>query len=87
MGRDDGTKDGCVQTLLGCVTVASPSEYWPFQPPDPPTLFPAFTGFFFFLDHTACGTLVSQPGIEPKAPALEVRSLNHTTTRKSLGCC
>ena len=47
MGRDDGTKDGCVQTLLGCVTVASPSEYWPFQPPDPPTLFPAFMGFFF----------------------------------------
>lgn len=31
----------------------------------------------FWPCHTACGTLVSWPGIEPTPPALKVRSLNH----------
>ena len=36
--------------------------------------------FFPFL--VACEILVSQPGIEPMPPAVEVRSLNHWTTRE-----
>ena len=30
----------------------------------------------------ACGSLLSQPGIEPTPPALEARSLNHWTARE-----
>ena len=43
---------------------------------------------FFFLTftlwpcHSACCTLVPQPGIEPLSPALEVQSLNHWTSRE-----
>ena len=36
----------------------------------------------FRLHHTACGILVSWPGIEPTPPALKVRSLNHWTVRE-----
>ena len=36
----------------------------------------------FRLRHTACGILVSWPGIEPTPPALKVRSLNHWTVRE-----
>ena len=32
----------------------------------------------------ACGILVSQPGIKPMLPALEVWSPNHLTTREVL---
>ena len=38
--------------------------------------------FFFWPRPTACGILVSQPGMEPKPPALEARSLNHWTVRE-----
>ena len=39
--------------------------------------------FFFFLPHLAAGrTLVSQPGIEPQAPAVKVPSPNHWTVRE-----
>ena len=38
--------------------------------------------FFFFGPHcTACGILVSWPGIEPKTPAVKVWSPNHWTVR------
>ena len=33
----------------------------------------------------ACGILVSQPGIEPAPPAVEVWSLNHRTAREVPG--
>ena len=35
----------------------------------------------FWLYHMSCGILVSQPGIEPMLPAVEVQSLNHWATR------
>ena len=39
--------------------------------------------FFFFWPHcTACGILISRPGIEPAPPALEAQSLNHWTARE-----
>ena len=48
-----------------------------------------FSAFFFLfyhflggLHHTACRILVSQPGIEPVPPAVEVWSLNHWTARE-----
>ena len=37
--------------------------------------------FFFLLCYTACGSLVSGPGIKPVPSALEARSLNHWTTK------
>ena len=41
--------------------------------------------FLIFWPHqAACGILVPWPGIEPTPPALEVRSLNHWTTREVL---
>ena len=38
--------------------------------------------FFFWPHHTACGTLVPRPGIEPVPPAVEAWSLNHWTPRE-----
>ena len=39
--------------------------------------------FFFFLPHLSAGRiLVSQPGIEPQAPAVKVPSPNHWTVRE-----
>ena len=38
--------------------------------------------FIFRPCHTAYGTLVPQPGIEPMVPALVMQSLNHQTTRE-----
>ena len=38
--------------------------------------------FIFWLCHEARGILVPQTGIEPTAPALEARSLNHWTARE-----
>ena len=44
--------------------------------------------FFFFnkvshwLNLTACGILVPQPGIKPEPPALEAQSSNHGATRE-----
>ena len=40
---------------------------------------------FFWLCHGARGLLVPQPGIEPAAPALEGRSLNHWATGEPHG--
>ena len=37
---------------------------------------------FFWLCCTACGIIVSQPGIEPVPSALGAQSLSHWTTRK-----
>ena len=37
---------------------------------------------YIYFDFSACGILVSQPGIEPTPPALEEQSLNHWTTRE-----
>ena len=45
-------------------------------------LCPTFFFFFFLLCHTACRLLVPQPGIKPMPSAVEVRSLNHWTTRE-----
>ena len=41
--------------------------------------------FFFFnwLNLTACGNLVPQPGIKPEPPALEAQSFNHWATREA----
>ena len=43
-----------------------------------------FTFFFFIFwpCHVACGNLVPQPGIEPVASTLRVRSLNYWTSRE-----
>ena len=41
-----------------------------------------FPLFFLWPHHTACGIFVSQPGLEPVLPGLEVQSLNQWTTRK-----
>ena len=38
--------------------------------------------FYFWLHHAACGILIPRPGTEPMPPAVEVRSLNHWTTRE-----
>ena len=42
--------------------------------------------YFFFLSlwqhYIPCGLSVPQPGIELTSPALEVRSLNHWTSRE-----
>ena len=38
--------------------------------------------FLFWLHHTAYGTLVPLPGIEPAPLALEAQSLNHWTARE-----
>lgn len=46
------------------------------------TIYILFCFVLFWLCHTACGTLVSWPGIEPTPPALKVRGLNHWTVRK-----
>ena len=37
---------------------------------------------FFWLCHEASGILISKPGIEPSAPALEVRNLNHWVAKE-----
>ena len=39
-------------------------------------------GFLFWPRHAACGIFVPRPGIKPVPPALEVRSLNHWTSRE-----
>ena len=36
-----------------------------------------------WTEHIACMILVPQPGIETVPPAVDARSLNHWTTRKS----
>ena len=41
-----------------------------------------FFNYFFWPCHVACGILVSQPGVEPMPPAVEVQSLNHWTARE-----
>ena len=46
--------------------------------------FSFFKKKYFWLNHTACGVLVSQPGIEPAPPALEAQSLNRTGPRGEL---
>ena len=38
--------------------------------------------FFWPCHDEACGILISQPGIQPMPPALEVQWLNHWTTRE-----
>ena len=38
--------------------------------------------FLFWLSHTACGILVPQPGIEPRAPAVRAQSPHHWTARE-----
>ena len=38
--------------------------------------------WLFFIFGMACGILLSQPGVEPASPALDVWSLNHWTTRE-----
>ena len=38
--------------------------------------------FFFWPCHAACGTLVSQPGIEPRPPAVEAWGFDQWTTRE-----
>ena len=38
--------------------------------------------FLFWSWNAACGILLPRPGIEPAAPALEVRNLNHWTARE-----
>ena len=38
-----------------------------------------FLLFFFFFGHVICGTLISQPVIEPMMPALEAWRRNHST--------
>ena len=42
----------------------------------------SFFFFFFLLCHIACRLLVPRPGIKPMPSAVEVRSLNHWTTRE-----
>ena len=43
--------------------------------------------FVYLRGHrVACGILVSQPGIEPRPLAVEVRSPNHWTARESPRC-
>ena len=37
---------------------------------------------FFWQCHTACGILVTRPGIEPMSPAVEAQSPNHWTARE-----
>ena len=37
-----------------------------------------------FYGHVACGTLVSQPGVEPGSPAVEAQSLTTGSPGKSL---
>ena len=39
---------------------------------------------FFFFEHAVCWILVPRPRIEPRPPAVEVRSLNHWTTKDFL---
>ena len=41
-----------------------------------------FFFLFFWLQHGACGILVTQSGIEPMSWALEARSLNPWTSRE-----
>lgn len=36
----------------------------------------------FWLHHSACGSLVSLPGIEPMPTAVEAVSLNHWTAKE-----
>ena len=43
-----------------------------------------FSDFFFFFEHAVCWILVPRPRIEPRPPAVEVRSLNHWTTKDFL---
>ena len=38
--------------------------------------------FLFLPHHTAFGIFVLQPGIKPMPPAVEVRNLNHWTTKE-----
>ena len=42
--------------------------------------------FLFFGQHVAWGILVLQPGIDPITSLLEVRSLNHWTTKEVCLC-
>ena len=37
---------------------------------------------FFWLHHSACGILVSLPGIEPMPTSVEAVSLNHWVARE-----
>ena len=50
--------------------LAHPSIPWPLIP------------FFFFSFWIACRVLVPQPGIEPTPLAVEVKNLNHWTSRE-----
>ena len=75
-----------MRTLLGRVTVANPSEHWPFQTSEPPTLFSPFRGFFFPGPHSMWNLSFPTRDLT-RAPDLEVRSLNHSTTGESLGYC
>ena len=38
--------------------------------------------YFIFFGRTACGILVTRPGIKPMYPAVESQSLNHWTARE-----
>ena len=38
--------------------------------------------FLFFAYHETCKILVLYPGMEPRTPAVEAKSLNHWTTRE-----
>ena len=38
--------------------------------------------YLFWLHHTACEILIPQPRVKPIPPAVEVQSLNHSTTTK-----
>ena len=48
-------------------------------------LFVLFVFFTFMLHIAACGILVSQPGIEPAAPAVEAQSPDQWITRDIQG--
>ena len=53
----------------------------PHQSPSPTTCF-IFINFIFWSYPATCRISVSQPGIEPRPPALETHRLNHGTTRE-----
>ena len=49
----------------------------------PPLLYLFIYLFIYFWPrHTACGILVSQPGVKPAPPALQAQSLNQWTARE-----
>ena len=70
----------CLSTLFTCLTQISIH----FK-----SLFIYLSDFIFrfWPYHMACGILVPRLGIEPVAPAVEIWSLNHWTTRKSSSPC